>query len=164
MSNKKKSFILYDGDIECVDHLTTNQAGLLLKAIVNLRMTGEMPDFDDDTALKILFHQISSHMAMNEEKYRQTCERNAKAAQKRWQSKSVPKNTDASERIKTDANRCYNDNDNDNGIDIDNVNDMDNDIENDASAPTSYNCAEPPVITVDSLLAKYRKILAERSS
>lgn len=177
MSKKKKSFILYDDDIACISHLTIKQSGKLLQAIVNLRINGEVPDFGDDAALKILFHQITSHISMNEEKYKIVCEQRALSAKKRWDTKEHMQNdanackpmqmhANAYKAMQSDANRCYNDNDNDNdnGIDIDNVNDMDNDIENGASAPTSYNCAEPPDITVDSLLAKYRKILAERSS
>ena len=168
MKTKQKSFILYDDDLECVQHLTTEQAGQLLKAIVNLRSTGEVPDFGDDTALKILFHQIAIHIAINEEKYRQSCERNAQAARKRWKDNTKQNNAYASECMRTHANGCYNDNDNDNDndididIDIDNVNDID--IENNASALTSGSGAETPRITVDDILSKYRKIIAERAS
>ncbi len=188
MTSKKKSFILYDGDIECVEHLTTKQAGLLLKAIVNLRVTGEAPDFGDDVALKILFHQITSHIAMNEEKYRQSCERNAKAARKRWQSKAMQKDAHASTRMQTDANECYNDNDNDNenviDNDIDNVNENENDDvnENDNAHPASAlisgreseKTAKPNINSFyyftqadkfrEDALEKYRKLMAEGSS
>lgn len=143
MKEKKKSFILYDDDIACVQHLTTAQAGKLLQAIVNLRIDGEVPDFGNDAALKILFHQITTHITMNEEKYQKTCERNAKIARQRWNSKGtedvstyeiVPKDANAYERIPKDTKRCYNDNENDNKNNNDNVydnkNDNVNEIEN----------------------------------
>ena len=161
MKTKQKSFILYDDDVECVTHLSTNQAGQLFKAIANLRITGEVTDFGGDTALKILFHQISNHIAINEEKYRQTCERNAQAARKMWKDKSKQTHTHASECMRTHANASYNDNDND--IDNDNENDNENENENDIDIEDD-NDAEAPTITVDAILAKYRKIIAERAS
>ena len=131
MKVKKKSFILYDDDVSCVEHLSTQQAGQLLKAIVNLRATGEVPDFGSDAALKILFHQITTHIAINEERYQKICERNSQIARKRWDTKdtsayeSVPKDASAYESVPESTKRCLNDNDNDN------VNDNKNDIDND---------------------------------
>ena len=139
MKTKKKSFILYDDDIACVSHLTTKQAGKLLQAIVNLRINGEVPDFGDDAALKILFHQITTHIALNEEKYQKTCEKNAEIARKRWNSKeakatekdantdqNVPENANAYEEAPKSTKRCYNDNENknknENNYDYDNKN------------------------------------------
>ena len=159
MKEKKKSFILYDDDIACVQHLTTAQAGKLLQAIVNLRVDGEVPDFGNDAALKILFHQITTHITMNEEKYQKTCERNAKIARQRWNSKGtedvstyeiVPKDANAYERIPKDTKRCYNDNENENDNKnnndnvYDNKNDNVNEIENEnANVNESENENEP---------------------
>ncbi|MBO5937711.1 MAG: hypothetical protein J6V06_09750 [Clostridia bacterium] len=128
MKEKKKSFILYDDDIECVSHLTTKQAGKLLQAIVNLRINGEVPDFGNDAALKILFHQITSHIALNEEKYKIICEQRALSAKKRWEARENKQNdANASNPMQTDANRCYNDNENENKNDI--VNEYENENE-----------------------------------
>ena len=124
MKEKKKSFILYDSDIACVHLLTTVQAGQLLQAIANLRTDGVSPDFGDDAALKILFHQITSHIAINEEKYQKICERNAAIARKRWSSKRS-EDANAYESIPEDTKLYLNDNENEN--ENENENDNDND-------------------------------------
>ena len=168
MNTKQKSFVFYDDDLKCIEYLSVEQVGILFQAIAASRSGKEIPDISNDPAVNILFHQISNHIAINEEKYKQSCERNAKAARKRWQSKTMPKYADASECMQAHTNGCYNDNDNDIDIDIDNdidndiVNDIDND--NDASARTSGSGANEPTITMDAFLAKYRKIIAERAS
>ena len=164
MKNKQKSFVFYDDDIKCIEYLSVKQTGLLFQAIAASRLGREIPDITNDQAVSILFHQISNHIKINEEKYRLSCERNAKAAQKRWQNKNMQSNANASECIKTNANGCYNDNDNDIDIDIDNDNDIVNDIDYEVSAPNSGSNTQAPTITVDGMLAKYRKIIAERAS
>ena len=166
MKNTQKSFVFYDDDIKCIEYLSVEQAGLLFQAIAASRLGRKIPDITNDQAVSILFHQISSHIAINEEKYRLSCERNAKAAQKRWQNKNMQSNSNASECIKTNANGCYNDNDNDNYNDNDNDNDIDNvnDIDYEVSAPNSGSNTQAPTITVDGMLAKYKKIIAERAS
>lgn len=126
MKEKKKSFILYDSDIACVHLLTTVQAGQLLQAIANLRTDGVAPDFGDDAALKILFHQIASHIAINEEKYQKICERNAAIARKRWSSKHS-EDANAYESIPEDTKLYLNDNKNENENENENENDNDND-------------------------------------
>ena len=169
MKNKQKSFVFYDDDIKCIEYLSVEQVGLLFQAIAASRLGKEMPDISNDQAVSILFLQISNHIKINEEKYRLSCERNAKAAQKRWQNKNMQSNASASECIKKNANGCYNDNDNDidididNDNDIDNVNDIDNDIDNEVSALNSGSSTQAPAITVDTILEKYRKIIAERA-
>ena len=125
MKTKQKSFILYDSDMFCLRYLTDKQAGILFKSIAALREDAPLPDISSDSALSIAFHQISAHMAMNEEKYAKICEQRAKAAEKRWR-----KDANASVCIQEDTKECYNDNDNDIDNDIDNENDNvnDNDI------------------------------------
>ena len=153
MKAKKKSFILYDDDISCVEHLTTMQAGKLLKALVNLRIYGEVPDLGNDAALKILFQQITSHISINEEKYQQICERNALIARKRWNRKdtedasayeNVPKDASAYENVPESTKRCYNENENDNKNDYvyDNKNVNVNETENE-NANVGKNENEP---------------------
>lgn len=132
MKTKQKSFILYDSDMFCLRYLTDKQAGILFKSIAALREDAPLPDISSDSALSIAFHQISAHMAMNEEKYAKICEQRAKAAEKRWR-----KDANASVCIQEDTKECYNDNDividneNDNDIDNDNENDIVNDNDND---------------------------------
>ena len=84
MKTKQKSFIFYDSDLECVEFLSNKQIGTLFKAIAKYRLEEVLPDFSEDAALNILFHQITTHMAMNEEKYKAICELRAAAAKKRW--------------------------------------------------------------------------------
>ncbi len=88
----KGSFILYDVDLNSVGFLTENQAGKLFLSLAKYRLCGVEPDFSDDIALKILFHQISEHIAINEEKYKEACAKKSEAAKKRWN--------------KNDANEC----------------------------------------------------------
>lgn len=111
---KKGTFIVYDVDLQSIRFITEEQAGKLFKALAAYRLNSEAPDFGDDTALKILFHQFSEHIAINEEKYKETCRKNAESAKKRWENKnitSVPTLTQACEGMRTHTNGCLYDTD-----------------------------------------------------
>ena len=117
----KGTFILYDIDLESIDYLSDPQVSRLFRAIIKYRLKGITPDFSDDAALKIIFHQISEHIALNEKKYKETCKKNSESAKKRWanqkgsasenQYKDMPKHTRACENIQSDANLCLYDTD-----------------------------------------------------
>ena len=120
----KGSFIVYDVDLQSLDYLTYEQIGRLFSALSKHRLQGIKPDFGDDRALQILFHQMSEHIAINEEKYKATCKRNAESAKKRWSDKNDAR---ACAGMPTDANACVYDTD----TDTDNDNDTDTVTETD---------------------------------
>jgi hypothetical protein len=84
----KGSFIFYDVDLQSIDFLTDVQIGKLFRALKKYRLDGTNPDFESDTALNIIFHQITEHIAINEEKYKATCEKKSEAMKKRWSSEN----------------------------------------------------------------------------
>ena len=131
---KKGTFIFYDIDLVSIQYLTDEQAGKLIKAISYSRIQGKEPDFSDDAALKILFYQISEHITMNEEKYKEKCKKNSESAKKRWEkekSKTTEKQCDC---IGSNTNECLYDTDTetDTYTDNDTYTDTDNDNDNDA--------------------------------
>ena len=114
------TFILYDIDLEALDFLTKKQVGELFIALKNNRLKGATPDFGSDKTLKVIYHQITKHIAINEEKYAQICKRNSENAKKRWQKdRNILPHTDAYESIQSDTNVCL--------YDTDTVTDNDND-------------------------------------
>lgn len=81
---KAKSFLFYDSDLEALKFLSTEQAGLLFKAIAKYRLENEETYFENDTALNIMFFQIKAHIDINTTKYNETINKRKIAASKRW--------------------------------------------------------------------------------
>ena len=121
----KGSFIVYDVDLESLNFLTDKQAGCLFHAIADYRLEGKEPDFGKDSTLKVLFHQITQHIEINEEKYKALSIKRSEAAKKRWN-----KNACAYDALQSDAKQCLYDNDTVNDTvtvnDTETVNDTDN--------------------------------------
>ncbi len=84
----KGTFILYDVDLKSIQYLSKEQAGNLFIALSKYRLEGTEPDFEGDTALNIIFHQITEHIAINEKKYKATCAKKSEAMKKRWETES----------------------------------------------------------------------------
>ena len=62
----KGTFILYDIDLESIEFLTPLQVGELFIALSKYRLHDETPDFGDDRALKIIFHQaVGLHIVLH---------------------------------------------------------------------------------------------------
>ena len=114
---KKGTFLLYDIDLESITYLSDMQMARLLRAIIGYRLKGETTDFSDDAALKIIFHQITEHISLNEEKYKTLCEKNSEIAKKRWakqkasDNEDIPTHTSEYESIPKDTNLCLYDTD-----------------------------------------------------
>ena len=121
----KNSFIIYNSDLKGLEYLTDSQIGKLFRALAKLQLVGEEPSLGNNPALNILFGQIREHIAINEDRYKDICEKRTAAANKRWHS-GVQKNANASESMQMHASGCLDDNDNDIDIDNDNDNDIDN--------------------------------------
>lgn len=136
----KGSFILYDDDLEAVGFLNQEQKGKLFDALLRYRLYGEDMNFDDDVAVKILFHQLKVHITINEKKYEEVCKKKSESAKKRWQAineaQTLSQDKAFKSCIKESKSECIIDNDNDNENENDNVNDIVNDcvIDNEKSA------------------------------
>ena len=111
----KGSFILYDKDLQGVMLLSDYQAGKLFKALAKYRLEGELTSFGNNLTLTVIFQQLVDHIAINEEKYKALCERNAQSAKKRWNKALSDDGLCAG--MPTYASVCIYDNDNDNGND-----------------------------------------------
>ena len=113
----KDSFLLYDTYGEHIEFLTTEQAGVLIKAVYAYRQGKELPKMDG--AVQMLFLIIRSQINKDNEKYERICERNAENISKRWGNKDDTKNTSGINGIPKIQNATKNtDNDNDNDNDI----------------------------------------------
>ena len=126
----KESFILYDSDVKSLDYLTDAQAGKLFKSIAKYRQNATKPDLGKNPAVNILYDQIIDHIKINEDKYKEMCEKRTQAINKRWNKnqESNAKNTNEYKCIQEYTSEYLNDNDNVNDIDNDivNVNENDN--------------------------------------
>ena len=118
----KGTFIFYDIDFESLEFLSKEQVGELFIGLSQYRLKGIEPDFGNDGALKIIFHQIKEHIRLNEEKYQSICKRNSESAKKRWENK---KNAAACEGIQADTKRCLYDTDTETETDTVTVTDTD---------------------------------------
>ena len=122
----KGSFILYDNDMKSLEYLTDAQIGKLFKAIAKYRIDGTKTNLGKNPALNILFDQIIDHIKINEDKYKEMCEKNSERAKKRWHqpNNSMPAYADACGGMPAHTGACLNDNDNDNVNDNVNVNEV----------------------------------------
>ena len=105
MSKEKKGFIVYDDIMEVVKRLTDEEAGQLLKGLLNYSISGQDPKFKG--VLEFVFIPIKQQMDRDAEKYEAKCEKNRENANKRWQ------NATASDRKKRNANYADKDTDKD---------------------------------------------------
>lgn len=88
----KKSFILYSDQLEMVNQLSDEQAGLLLKHIYQYSIK---PEFNSikDPAVKIAFTAIKTSIDRDTNKYLQRCEKNQENIRKRWNKKNTKDTT-----------------------------------------------------------------------
>lgn len=97
MSNDQKGFIVY-GDIKpVVDRLSDEEAGQLLRGMLDYFLTGKEPKFQG--VLEFVFIPIKQQMDRNADKYEQRCEKNRENIKKRWS-----KDTTVYDRIRTYTN------------------------------------------------------------
>ena len=84
---KKNNFILYHEMYESIEEVSDEIAGKVMKAVFIYSRDKKKPEFKKGTVESILFKQIKNSIDINNEKYEQTCERNRKNAEKRWEKK-----------------------------------------------------------------------------
>jgi len=89
MEKKKDSFILYEEYYEPIKLLSTTDKGLLLTALYEYHMTGNIIELP--SAAKILFQFIRQRMDYNQEKYKEVCERNRENGSKGGRPSNVEK-------------------------------------------------------------------------
>ena len=121
----RKSLLLYTDNLNVLDVLTDEQAGVLFKAIRAKVMGTPLPDMDGMT--RVAFCGIEAALDRDAEKYKRICERNAQNGRKGGRPKKTQDNPENPvgnlETQKTQTNpknptKADNDNDNDNDNDI----------------------------------------------
>ena len=124
----KGSFILYDADLDGLDYISDVQAGKLFKAIKNYRIKGDKSFLSKNSAVNILYSQITGHISLNEEKYKATCDKKSEAMKKRWSAREKINSTEEDSTLYSSIEKggLLSDNDNDNVNVNDNVNENDN--------------------------------------
>lgn len=104
----KDSFILFKEHEELFLQLSKEQAGDLILYIFEYERTGIIPEFKE-SCIRLAFIPIRQSLDRNREKYRETCEKNSKNAQKRWGNNKVE-----CDRIIQDTTNADNDSEYDN--------------------------------------------------
>lgn len=118
----KQSFILHHDSLEVFSMLSNEQAGKLIKAIIDYNINGEFNV--DDEVLKIAILPFINQFKRDVIKYENISERNKNNALKRWENKKKrnnAKNTNEYENIPNNAKNA----DSDSDSDSDNVKDSD---------------------------------------
>ena len=127
----KGSFIIYDSDLKSIDYLTDAQVGKLFRAIKAHRLEDKTLSLGKNCALNMLYDQMMEHIAINEQKYKATCEMRSETMKKRWSEKksTIVDNSALPSTIVKGSLLSDNDNDIDIDIVIDNENENENDID-----------------------------------
>ena len=113
MEKKKDSFLLYEEYYEPIKMLSTQDKGLLLTALYEYHMTGNVIELPQ--MAKVIFQFIKQRMDFNKEKYAERCQQNSENIRKRWNKE----NTTEYDRIgKIQTNTKHTDMDMDKDIDI----------------------------------------------
>lgn len=74
--NNRKTFLFYFDWDKYVQKMTDEQAGILLKAILDLAIRGVYPDFSSDLALELSFIGIGDTIVRDTDKYVEKCKKN----------------------------------------------------------------------------------------
>ncbi len=117
MAQDKKSFLLYCDLIHVVEQLTDEQAGNLLKHI--LQYVNDKNPVTDNVITKIAFEPIKQQLKRDLVKYEDIRKRNSDNAKKRWDATAY-------ERIRTHTKNA------------DSVNDTDNDKDKDINKKVTF--------------------------
>lgn len=137
----KNSFIMFNNYKDFFDKLTNEEAGELIKAIIDYSNYGETGYSFKSVKAECYFTVIKQHLDSNSEKYEKIVEKNKENILKRWNKQDTTvlsgknkntKNTTVSNGIlknttvSSGKNKNTKNTDNDNDIDSDNDNDIDN--------------------------------------
>ena len=124
-----KSIILYLDSLVAIEHLTDEQAGILIKAVLRYAKDGQQLEISD-TALIALFSILCAQIDRDHMKYEERCKRNSANARKRFtnQGKNEQSQPIAIDGKPPQTDRCLNNNKNNNDSDNDNIDDTANAI------------------------------------
>ena len=113
-----KSIILYLDSLVAIEHLTDEQAGILIKAVLRYAKDGQQLE-TSDTALIALFSILCAQIDRDHKKYEERCKRNSANARKRHtnQGQNEQSQPIAINGEPPQADGCLNDNDNNNNND-----------------------------------------------
>ena len=75
---KYKAIFLYLGYYKAIGMLTDAQLGRLIRALMNLAISGEVPDLSDDLAVAVLFQQYADQMQRDFQKASRNAENGRK--------------------------------------------------------------------------------------
>ena len=115
-----------------IQNLPDEKFGKLMKAIFEYQIDGKEIELPDDLKMAFLF--FKNQFDVDNEKYKEICERNKQNIQKRWNN---TKNT-SGKNSKQENTKNTKNTDNDTDIDIDNEKDNDNVNENNNSPPQKF--------------------------
>lgn len=167
-----KSIILYLDSIVAIEHLTDEQAGILIKGVFRYVRDGQQLT-SSDTALIALFSMLCNQIDRDHKKYEERCERNSANARKRYAnlSQSVQSHPSVNDSVPSDTNGCLNNNDNksNNKNENDNKNENEDDTANaiiiskeiNVSFETVWELYGKPVGDKDSINAKWNELTDE---
>lgn len=102
--NKKNNFILYHEMYESIEKLPNELVGDVIKSIFRYSMFGELPDYPNVSIERVLFIDFKKTIDINNKKYNETCEKNKKNAEKRWEKK---KEEEQEDEIKQDVSVVF---------------------------------------------------------
>ena len=151
----KKSFILYNDQVELINELTDIQAGKLLRLLYQYSGS-ESHNTIKDPSVKMAFIAIKSQLDRDAQKYSKVCEKNKENISKRWNKKDTP----VYDRIRPDTNHT----DTDTDTDTDTEKDKDKNIARFNSDDFNKFYSEYPVHTGKTpALEKWKKKLKDGS-
>lgn len=104
-----KSIILYLDSMVAIEHLTDEQAGILIKGVFRYARDGQLLT-SSDTALIALFSMLCNQIDRDHKKYEERCERNSANARKRYTnlSQCVQSHPNANDGVPSQANGFLN--------------------------------------------------------
>lgn len=94
MAKKAPGIMLYYEIRSALEHLSLDEKGRLLDAMLNYGEYGEAPDFADPT-LAVTWSFISMRIDADHKRYQDKCERAAENAKKRWEKENEAMRTHA---------------------------------------------------------------------
>ena len=118
----KNSFIMFNNYKDFFDKLTNEEAGELIKAIIDYSNYGETGYSFKSVKAECYFTVIKQHLDSNSEKYEKIVEKNKENILKRWNKQDTTVLSGKNKNTKNTDND--NDIDSDNDIDIDNNNNI----------------------------------------
>lgn len=138
----KKSFVMLETWGVLFDNLSCENAGILIKAIYDYER-GKDVEIEDPVLMSV-YHMIRETLSENDEKYKETCEKRAKAGEQGGLSKSKQKKANANKRkqMLTNATKSkQTDPDNEDEYEDDNDNDDEDVNEDDIPGGDNKNLA-----------------------